>query len=82
MRLNVTLPLIAFTGSAHAGLIAYGLCQTGCNTLAVACYSAAGFTFGTVVAAAATPAVLVACNTGLGTCSAACAATALIAPIP
>ncbi|KXN91089.1 hypothetical protein AN958_02956 [Leucoagaricus sp. SymC.cos] len=59
-----------------AGPIAYGICQTGCNVLAVACYAAAGFTFGTVAAAVAPPAIL-ACNAGLGTCSAACAAVAL-----
>ena len=45
----------------------------GCACLAVAGYAAAGFTFGTVVASAATPAVLVACNSGLGTCSSTCA---------
>ncbi|KAJ7586376.1 hypothetical protein C8J56DRAFT_828258 [Mycena floridula] len=65
-----------------AGPIAYGLCQTGCNTLAVACYAAAGFTFGTVVAAPAAPAVILACNAGLGTCSATCATVALFAPTP
>ena len=53
----------------------------GCNILAVACYAAAGFTFGTVAAPAA-PAAILGCNSALGSCSAACAATALIAPIP
>ncbi|KAF8869836.1 hypothetical protein BD779DRAFT_640049 [Infundibulicybe gibba] len=46
------------------GPVAYGICQTGCNSLAVACYAAAGFTFGTVIAAPATPAVILACNAG------------------
>ncbi|KAG9311090.1 hypothetical protein JVU11DRAFT_8998 [Chiua virens] len=64
-----------------AGPIAYAICQTGCNSLAVVCYSAAGFTFGTVAAPAA-PAAILACNAGLGLCMTACAATALIAPIP
>jgi len=68
--------------STSAGPIAYGICQTGCNSLVVACYAAAGFTFGTVVASAATPAVLLACNVGLGTCSATCATVALLAPTP
>jgi hypothetical protein len=54
----------------------------GCNQLAVACYAAAGFTFGTVIAAPATPAVLIGCNAVQGVCSAACAATALLAPTP
>jgi hypothetical protein len=55
---------------------------TGCNTVAVACYTAAGFTFGTVVAAPLTPVVILGCNTALGTCSAACATVALFAPTP
>ncbi|KDQ57059.1 hypothetical protein JAAARDRAFT_207405 [Jaapia argillacea MUCL 33604] len=80
------LPILAAVATvlptASAGPIAYGLCQTGCNALAVACYAGAGFTFGTVVAAAAAPAAVLACNAALGTCSAACAATALLAPIP
>ncbi|KAK0445201.1 hypothetical protein EV421DRAFT_1902652 [Armillaria borealis] len=67
---------------AYAGPIAYGLCQTGCNTMAVACYAAAGATFGTVVAAAATPAVILGCNVALGTCSATCATVGLFAPTP
>ncbi|KZT19035.1 hypothetical protein NEOLEDRAFT_1183737 [Neolentinus lepideus HHB14362 ss-1] len=86
MRFYITvLPLLAALAvvpSTNAGIIAYGICQTGCNTVAVACYAAAGFTFGTVVAAAAAPAAILGCNSALGTCSAACAATALIAPIP
>ena len=28
------------------GPLAYGICQTGCNALAVACYAAAGATMG------------------------------------
>lgn len=30
-----------------AGPLAYGICQTGCNAVVVACYAGAGFTFGT-----------------------------------
>uniref|UniRef100_A0A915HNL3 Uncharacterized protein n=1 Tax=Romanomermis culicivorax TaxID=13658 RepID=A0A915HNL3_ROMCU len=41
-----------------------------CCAGAVACYSAAGFTFGTVVASAATPVVILGCNAALGACSA------------
>lgn len=94
---------LALTNQAHAGPIAYGICQTGkarvriyvmpkprlkawpppgCNTVAVACYAAAGFTFGTVIAAPAVPAVILGCNTALGTCSTACATVALFAPTP
>ncbi|KAI9059205.1 cysteine-rich protein [Trametes sanguinea] len=85
MKLStVVLPLVlAFSTlpSAKAGLISYGLCQTGCNALAVACYAAAGYTFGTVTAGLGTPAVILGCNSALGQCSAACAVVAL-SPIP
>ncbi|KAF8907534.1 hypothetical protein CPB85DRAFT_1311570, partial [Mucidula mucida] len=58
-----------------AGPIAYGICQTpqGCNAVVVACYGAAGFTFGTVTAGWAFQPLL---------CSAACATVALFAPTP
>ncbi|KAG8220444.1 hypothetical protein J3R82DRAFT_3138 [Butyriboletus roseoflavus] len=80
------LTLAASVPLASAGPLAYGLCQTasprrpGCNALVVSCYAGAGFTFGVTVVGA--PAAIIACNAGLGTCMAACAATALIAPIP
>mmetsp|Transcript_65330 Transcript_65330/g.115940 ORF Transcript_65330/g.115940 Transcript_65330/m.115940 type:complete len:87 (+) Transcript_65330:87-347(+) len=56
------------------GPLAYGICQTGCNAVTVACYSAAGATFGTVTAGAGIPAAILACNAALGTCMAACVA--------
>ncbi|KAI8993820.1 cysteine-rich protein [Trametes punicea] len=77
---SIVAPLsvaISALPSAKAGLLSYGICQTGCNTMAVACYAAAGFTFGTVTAGAATPAVILGCNAALGKCSAACAVVAL-----
>ncbi|KAF7793897.1 hypothetical protein EIP86_005019 [Pleurotus ostreatoroseus] len=67
---------LAAAHQVSAGLIAYGICQT------VACYAGAGFTFGTVVAAALAPPAILACNAALGTCSAACATVALLAPTP
>jgi hypothetical protein len=63
----------------------YATCQTGCNTIWVACYAAAGAVAGTVTAGAATPAVILGCNGALGTCMAACwvaTAGAGIAPTP
>lgn len=79
--INSLLIALALTGPCvTAGPIAYAICQAGCATLAVACYSAAGFTFGTIAAAAA-PAAIVGCNTAFGSCQAACAAAAL-APTP
>ncbi|KAJ8072958.1 hypothetical protein AAF712_008142 [Marasmius tenuissimus] len=77
-----TVALLAALQGVNGGPIAYGICQTGCNSVAVACYAAAGFTFGTVIAAPATPAVILACNAALGTCSAACATVGLFAPTP
>lgn len=65
---------------AEAGPLAYGICQTGCAGVVVACYSAAGAVFGTVAAIAAPPAIA-ACNTAFGACSAKCAIVAL-APTP
>ncbi|KAF7289020.1 hypothetical protein HMN09_01349900 [Mycena chlorophos] len=76
------LVFAAVASTVQAGPLAYGICQTGCNTVAVACYAGAGLTFGTVVAAAAAPAAALACNAALGTCSAACATVALLAPTP
>ena len=63
------LPLVTF-----AGPLAYGICQTGCNAVVVACYAAAGFTFGTVTAGAGIPAAIIACNGALGICMAGCIA--------
>ncbi|KAI0360878.1 hypothetical protein OH77DRAFT_1586382 [Trametes cingulata] len=86
MKLTSIIAPIAFVIAAvpyaQAGLLSYGLCQTGCNTVAVACYAAAGATFGTITAGAGTPAVILGCNAALGKCSATCAALTLLAPIP
>lgn len=69
-----------FAGQAQAGPLAYAACQVGCSVAVVACYGAAGFTFGTVLAAAAPPAIL-ACNGAQAACYASCAALAF-APTP
>ena len=71
----VTLPLLA-----ESGIISYGVCQTGCNGLAVACYIAAGFTFGVPIPGS-TPAAIVGCNAALGACMAACALV-IVSPTP
>ena len=69
-KLLTTLAAAAFIGQSAAGPVGYGICQTGCSGLVVACYTAAGATFGTVVAAAATPAAILGCNAAFGACSA------------
>ncbi|KAH9917906.1 uncharacterized protein BXZ73DRAFT_105426 [Epithele typhae] len=81
-KLSSLLAAALLATGAQAGPALYGICQTGCNTLAFACYAGAGFTFGTVTAGLGIPAVIVGCNTALGTCSAACAAVTLLAPTP
>jgi hypothetical protein len=63
----------------EGGIISYGICQTGCNAVAVACYAAAGFTFGVPTWGAAIPAALVSCNNALGVCMTVCA---LVIPLP
>ncbi|KAF6202579.1 hypothetical protein GE061_002977 [Apolygus lucorum] len=70
-----------FVGS-DGGPIAAGICYAGCASIVVACFAAAGFTFGTVPGAqiAAVPA-LAGCNTAFGVCEAACVA-ALVTPVP
>ncbi|CDR40505.1 hypothetical protein NBRC10512_006799 [Rhodotorula toruloides] len=81
--LNSALLLLAVTTqSVQAGPLAYAVCQAGYSAVVVACYSAAGFTFGTVTAGAAIPIALVKCNAAYGACQAACATAALFAPTP
>ena len=81
MHLTKVLPLTNFIALVSAGPAAYGVCQAGCSAIVVACYSGAGFTFGTVTAGAGIPAAIVACNSAYGTCQASCAAV-LLAPTP
>lgn len=74
--------VLLLTPTLDAGPVAAGVCYAGCAAVTVACFAAAGFTFGTVPGAviAATPA-LTACNAAFGICEAACVA-AIIAPTP
>lgn len=76
----ITVALLLMTGGSSAGPLAAGICYAGCAGVTVACFSAAGFTFGTVPGAiiAATPA-LAACNAAFGACEAACM-IALVTP--
>lgn len=67
---------------AQTGPVASGICYAGCAAVTVACFSAAGFVFGTVpgTVIAATPA-LAACNSAFAICEASCM-TALFLPTP
>ncbi|KAK4514397.1 Inositol-1,3,4-trisphosphate 5/6-kinase [Mucor velutinosus] len=75
------LALLGFISLVSAGPLAYGICQTGYNTLAVACYAAAGLAFGTITAGAGVHAVILGCNAALGACMTGCVAAGC-APIP
>jgi hypothetical protein len=72
--------LLVMTNTSIAGPVGYGICQAGCATLVMACYSAAGFTWGATLGATA-PAIILTCNAAFGTCQAACAAVLLV-PLP
>jgi hypothetical protein len=84
----LALALALLISQAQAGPVAYGTCQATRATLAVACYSTAGFviaSFSAATAGASTilgrkPA-LVSCNAAFGTCSGAWA-TAFLMPTP
>ncbi len=76
----IALVLLLFA-QVEAGPFSYGICQTGCNTVAVACYAAAGYTFGTVTFGLLTSPALLGCNTALGACMTACVAAGF-APTP
>ena len=67
-----------FSSAVSAGPAAYGVCQAGCATVVMACYSAAGFTWGATMGITA-PASILGCNSAFGTCQAACASV-LLAP--
>ncbi|KAI9354162.1 hypothetical protein BD770DRAFT_392522 [Pilaira anomala] len=73
--------VLCLVNSSDAGPISYGICQTGCNALAVSCYAAAGAVFGTVTAGVGVPAAIIGCNVGLGLCMSGCVAAGL-SPIP
>ena len=83
MRHITFLGLLLFLASVQAGPIAFGICQTACNTGAVLCYTAAGLTFGAAGPAgwAASPLAAAACSAAQGACMAACVPL-LLAPTP
>ena len=81
LALIVLLVMVGLIPDSEAGPAAYGICQAGCAAVVVACYSAAGFTFGTVTAGVGTPAAVLLCNAAFGECSATCAAL-LLTPTP
>lgn len=71
-----TVVLSLTVRQASAGRIEYAVCQAGCASLVMACYTAAGFVWGTVGRDTASQAILF-CNAAFGKCSAACAEATL-----
>ena len=79
LDIMILLPLIGglFVSQTDGGILAYGICQTGCNSVWVACVAAAGGTAGVTTGGVAVPAAILACNTAQGVCMAACVAAGL-----
>jgi len=76
MMLKAVCFLLLLTLSS-AGPLAYGICQTGCNSVWVACVAAAGGVAGVSTGGAGVPAAIMACNAANGVCMAACVAAGL-----
>ena len=75
---KILIMLAIFTSTAHSGLFGYAqICQTGCNTVWVACISAAGGVAGVSTGGVGVPAAIQACNAAQGVCMAACVAAGL-----
>ncbi|KAI8892977.1 cysteine-rich protein [Globomyces pollinis-pini] len=62
MSLNI-IPIMM--SLCFSGPISFGICQNGCNALAISCYATVGLTFG--MGDVGVPAVA-ACNSALGFC--------------
>lgn len=77
---KIIITVLSMATAVAAGPIAYAACQAGCAAVVTACYSGAGFAFGTVLAASA-PAAVVSCNSAFGYCQAQCALVTLL-PTP
>jgi hypothetical protein len=77
--LSITITLLCVVNTVFAGPISYGICQAGCATIVMACYSAAGATWG-VTAGVSAPATVLACNVAFGKCQAACWIAAGVGP--
>ena len=80
--LSLAIGILMLAGAVNGGPFSYAACQAGCAGIVVACYSAAGFTWGTVPDAVllATPA-LAACSDAYVSCQSVCAGV-LVAPAP
>ena len=73
MKTMSLLLLVVLLSPAQGGPVAYGLSQTGCNAVWVACVSGAGGVAGVSTGGAGIPAAISACNTAQRICMATCA---------
>ncbi len=78
--LALLLSIIMMSRQVEAGLIAIGICYTGCNVVWVACCAAAGGVAGVSTGGAAVVPAILACNAAQGTCMSACT-VALALPV-
>ena len=72
--------LLLGSGTAEAGPVAWGICQTACNAAWVACLAGAGITAG-VAAPPALLGVAATCSTAQGACMVLCTPF-MVAPTP
>ena len=76
---NLIFGLLVLLNGISAFGISTGICYSGCAAVVVACYSAAGFVFGTVTAGVGVAPAVIGCNAAFGACMAKCTvATALL----
>ena len=80
MKYSLAISLCLLPSVALCGPIGYGICQSGCAAVVMACYGAAGAVWGATAGLGAPPAVI-ACNAAFGACSAKCALVAAL-PLP
>ena len=78
---KIFIMMALLPSTVNSGLLAYGICQTGCNTVWVACVSGAGGVAGVSTGGAAVPAAILACNAAQGVCMAPCVAAG-VSPTP
>lgn len=80
MKLNLLTTLLTTTlltsAPVFAGPVSYAACQAGCAGIVMACYAAAGFTWGATLGATA-PASIIACNSAYAGCQSVCAGLTL-----
>ena len=79
MKTNATMCIFLIL-SLITNAYSIGVSTGICSTLAVACYSAAWFVFGTVTAGLGIPPALIGCNAAFGTCMATCSVATLLLP--